>query len=70
MHNFGFFVELPNTVEGLVPIHSLDDYFDFDEVASRLVSQNRKKIYTIGQKVKVVCESVDKLKGQVSFVLK
>lgn len=70
VHNFGFFVELPNTVEGLVPIHSLDDYFDFDEVASRLVSQDRKKIYTIGQKVKVVCESVDKLKGQVSFVLK
>ena len=70
VHNFGFFVELPNTVEGLVPIHSLDDYFDFDEVASRLISQDRKKVYTIGQKVKVVCESVDKLKGQVSFVLK
>ena len=70
VHNFGFFVELPNTVEGLVPIHYLDDYFDFDEVASRLISQDRKKIYTIGQKVKVVCESVDKLKGQVSFVLK
>lgn len=70
VQNFGFFVELPNTVEGLVPIHSLDDYFDYDEVASRLISQDGKKIYTIGQKVKVICESVDKLKGQIGFVLK
>lgn len=67
---FGFFVELPNTVEGLVPLRSLDDYFDYDEIANSLISYSEKKTYRIGQSVKVICESVDKQKGQVSFILK
>ena len=68
---FGFFVELPNTVEGLVPLHSLmDDFYDYDETASCLKGEATKKTYQLGQKVDVICVGADKLKGQVSFVCK
>ena len=68
---FGFFVELPNTVEGLVPLHSLmDDFYDYDETASCLKGEATKKTYQLGQKVDVICVGADKLKSQVSFVCK
>lgn len=68
---FGFFVELPNTIEGLVPLHSLvDDFYNYDEMASCLTGEATKKKYRLGQKIDVICVGADKLKGQVSFVCK
>ena len=51
---FGFFVELPNTVEGLVHIQSLeDDYYHFIENHLALVGERTRRVLKVGQKVKV-----------------
>ena len=55
--SFGFFVELDNTCEGLVPIGSLDGYFDFDERSFTL--SNGVEKYSLGMEVEVVIEDVD-----------
>ena len=48
----GFFVELENTVEGLVPINRLlDDYYLFEEEQYQLRGERTGRIFTLGQKV-------------------
>ena len=51
--NFGMFVELPNLIEGLVPIKDMKGYYHFDEERMTLVEEHSKKRYTIGSKVRV-----------------
>lgn len=67
--NFGFFVELDNTVEGLVPLHSLVDHYDYDEVRMCLIGQNSHRLFALGQEVDVLCYAVNLSKGQVEFAL-
>ena len=55
--SFGFFVELENTCEGLVPISSLEGYYDFDERSFTL--SNGTKRYELGMEVEVIVEDVD-----------
>ncbi len=58
--SFGIFVELPNTIEGLVHITDLDDdYYVYDEKHLMLLGQRTKKIYRLGDSVKVKCSKVD-----------
>jgi len=58
--SFGFFVELPNTVEGLVHVSSLnDDYYQFVEKHLMLVGDNTRKVYRIGDTVKVLLSKVN-----------
>ena len=65
---FGFFVELPNTVEGLVKMTALnDDYYIYDEWLHRLVGQRFGKIYELGQPVKVKTVGADAAARQVDF---
>lgn len=70
VQNFGFFVELDNTVEGLVPCHSLsDDFYKYDADTMTLEGENNHKKFTMGQKVKVLCTDVDVPKGKITFGL-
>lgn len=55
--SFGFFVELENTCEGLVPIASLDGYYTFDERSYTL--SNGSEIYSLGMEVEVLIYDVD-----------
>ncbi|MBE6671050.1 MAG: ribonuclease R [Ruminococcaceae bacterium] len=55
--SFGFFVELDNTCEGLVPISSLNGYYDFDERSYSL--SNGVDKFTLGMEVEVLIENVD-----------
>ena len=67
---WGFFVELPNTVEGLVRVTELkDDFYQFYEDTYELVGEATNKRYKLGQKVKVVVESTDKLMRTIDFTL-
>lgn len=67
---WGFFVELPNTVEGLVRVTELkDDFYQFYEDTYELVGEATNKRYKLGQKIKVVVESTDKLMRTIDFAL-
>ena len=68
--NWGFYVELPNTVEGLVHISELrDDYYIFDETKYELTGEMTKKTYKLGQPVRVIVAGTDRLLRTVDFVL-
>lgn len=67
---WGMYVELPNTVEGMVHITSLtDDYYRFVEETYELVGENTGKQYKLGQTVDIVVQSVDELMRTIDFVL-
>jgi len=66
--SFGFFVELPNTVEGLVHVSTLnDDYYQFVEKHLMLVGENTRKVYRIGDKVKVLLTRVNIEERTIDF---
>ncbi|SFC94813.1 ribonuclease R [Clostridium uliginosum] len=66
--SFGIFVELPNTIEGLVHITDLDDdYYIFDEAHLCLIGERTKKTYKLGAEVKVKCVKVDIDNREVYF---
>ena len=66
--NYGFYVVLPNMVEGLVRNEDLtDDYYSYQESMFCLVGKRTRKRYMLGQKVDVVVDSVNKDKGQIYF---
>ena len=68
--SFGIFVQLPNTVEGLVRFDTLtDDYYEFDQENYRLVGCNHGRQFRLGDSVKVVCTKVDTLIGAIDFKL-
>ncbi len=68
--SWGFFVELDNTVEGLVPIASLlDDYYIFDDVNYKLYGSDFGREFTLGQKVTILVQKADKLSRTIDFVL-
>ena len=65
---YGFYVELPNTIEGLVHITSLlDDYYSFDEVHMELVGGRTHNVYRIGQSVKVRVDAASRVSRQIDF---
>ena len=68
--NWGLYVELPNTVEGLVRMSDLDDdYYIFDEQHYELIGEMTKKTYKLGQPVRVTVSSTDRILRTVDFIL-
>lgn len=66
--NFGMFVELPNTVEGLVHISSLhDDYYSFDAPHMQLVGGATHRTYKLGEKIKIRVKNASKKLGTIDF---
>ena len=66
--SFGMFVELENTVEGLIRFDDLgDDYFIYDENKKTLLGERTKITYKIGDKVKIRVKSANKLLRQIDF---
>ena len=65
---WGFYVELPNTVEGLVHVTTLtDDYFHYSESTYELIGETTAKRYKLGQKVKVVVAATDPFMRTIDF---
>ncbi len=68
--NFGMFVELENTIEGLIRIVNLDDdYYIYDEQRLTLTGEHSRKTYRIGDVVRVLLVGADEQTRQIDFVL-
>ena len=67
---WGLYVELPNTIEGLVHISTIEgDYFHYVEETYELVGERTNRHYKLGQNVKVMAESCDTAARTIDFVL-
>ncbi len=67
---WGMYVELPNTIEGLVRVTSLtDDYYYYDEEHYEMRAEHINKVYKLGQKVKVTAVNVDLNLRTIDFEL-
>ena len=68
VQEFGFFVELDNTVEGLVRVEDIKgDYFVYNQDLLALLGKRSKKKYAFGDKVKVKVVSADKDKSTIDI---
>lgn len=68
--SFGLFVELDNTIEGLISIKNLeDDFYTFIPENLTLVGKKTNKIFTIGQKVKIRVIAANKFTRKIDFKL-
>ena len=67
--SWGIYVELPNTVEGMVAVKNLtDDYYIFDENAMLFFGERTHKEYKIGQAVRVKLESASVMTRTIDFI--
>jgi len=66
---FGMFIELPNTIEGLVHVSTFKEHMEFDETSLSLKSTESDLSYTIGQVINVKVTKVNRLLGRIDFVL-
>lgn len=67
--NWGIYVELPNTIEGMVALSQMDDdYYEFDEKKMLVFGKRTKKSYRLGDKVIVSVAKVDCMMGTIDFV--
>ena len=68
--NFGFFVALPNLIEGLVHVQTLKgDYYSYIPELLSMIGKSTKKTYRLGDKVRVKCISASKANSMVDFEL-
>ena len=67
---WGFYVQLPNTVEGLVHVNSLtDDYYVFDEENYQLTGREFNRTFRLGNKVRVTVADTDIVNKTIDFIL-
>lgn len=67
---YGFFVQLPNTVEGMVRIGSIeDDYYVLDEKNYRMVGRSSGRVFRLGDEVRIKVAAADMETANVDFVL-
>lgn len=66
--NWGIYVELPNTIEGMVALSQMDDdYYEFDEKKMLVFGKRTKKSYRLGDTVVVSVAKVDRMMGTIDF---
>ena len=66
--SFGMFVELENTVEGLIRFEDIgNEYYIYDEERKQLIGEQTNKVYKIGDKVKIKVKNANKLLRQIDF---
>jgi len=68
---FGFFVELTDLfVEGLVPLNTLtDDRYTYHENTREIIGQRSRKIYSLGQKIRVLVDRIDPVEKKIQFAV-
>ncbi|MDD7146973.1 MAG: RNB domain-containing ribonuclease, partial [Lachnospiraceae bacterium] len=67
---WGIYVELPNTVEGMIRVNMLsDDFYYYDENACEMVGEHTGKRYRLGQRLTVQVKAADRFERTVDFVI-
>ena len=70
MTKWGIYVQLSNTIEGMVHVMNLsDDYYEYDEFRHEMVGEITGKTYKLGQVVTIEVTSVDVLRRTIDFAL-
>ncbi len=64
---WGVYVELPNTIEGMVSVNNMKGFYTFDEEHYEMVGELGNRSYKLGQKVKVVVIGTDKILRTIDF---
>jgi ribonuclease R len=68
--SFGMFVELENTIEGLVHMSNMeDDYYQYDEVHHALIGERKRRTFRIGDNVRIRVQNADINSRTIDFVL-
>lgn len=68
--NFGMFIELENTIEGLVHISNLtDDYYNFDERSMSMIGERTARVFRLGDKVTIKVHAVNLEESAVDFII-
>ncbi|MDW8553463.1 MULTISPECIES: ribonuclease R [Staphylococcus] len=66
--NFGMFIELPNTIEGMVHVSDMtDDYYNFDERQMAMIGERQAKVFRIGDPVNIKVVNVDVDERMIDF---
>ena len=66
---WGIYVELPNTIEGMVALNQLDDdFYEFDDKNMLVYGKRTKKTYRLGDRVLVYVAKVDRMMGTIDFM--
>ncbi|RRD31871.1 ribonuclease R [Streptococcus minor] len=65
---FGLFVELPNTVEGLIHVTNLPEFFHYNERTFSLHGEKSGLVFRVGQPIRIKLERADKLTGEIDFL--
>lgn len=67
---FGMFIELPNTIEGLIKLSDMDDdFYIFNEKAMILFGERKRKQYRLGQTVNIIVKNANKETRTIDFLL-
>ena len=64
---FGMFIRLPNLIEGLVHISTLDGFYEYSQETLSLVSKGNQKSYHLGEKVCIMVVEANKSTGNIDF---
>mgnify|MGYP003291104677 CR=1 FL=1 len=69
MSNYGFYVELPNTIEGMVRVSELNgDYYVFDEDRYELIGERTRRKFKLGQQIRIQVVGVDRYMKTIDFL--
>ena len=68
MTAWGIYVELPNTIEGMIHVSKLPgDYFYYDENSYEMVGERTGITYKLGQKIRIQVNRADKIGREIDF---
>jgi len=67
---YGIYVELPNTIEGMVHVNALDDdYYYYDEEKYEMIGKDTGRKYKLGEKVLIQVAGCDKITRTIDFIM-
>ena len=67
---WGIYVELPNTVEGMIHVSKLEgDYFYYREETYEMTGRDTGRTFKLGEKVRIAVNGVDRMSKTIDFVL-